>query len=144
MMIKHQKLHLWRGRVYKQLGYYQLGWKIWNLEKPPAWRTRQFVISKAFRPHVVHVYKQSMHMIRVKPSSCHTWLAKEAHVWTKCDLVESCDKMIKICHIFNTWSWPLYLSVTCWRKDKQGFIDSISSLHCTITNTQQSSSFLLP
>ena len=59
-----------------------------------------------------------MHIIRVKPSSCHTWLVKEAHVWTKCDLVESCDKMTKICHIFNTWSWPLYLSVICWRKDK--------------------------
>ena len=30
------------------------------------------VISKSFRPHVVHVYKQSMHIIRVNPSSCHT------------------------------------------------------------------------
>ena len=53
----------------------------------------------------------------VKPSSCHSWLVKEAHVWTKCDLVESSYKMTKICHIFNTWSWPLYLFVIYWRKD---------------------------
>ena len=32
---------------------------------------------------------------------------KHYHAWTKCYLVQSCDKMTKICHIFNTWSWPL-------------------------------------
>ena len=84
----------------------------------PTKSNKTIIISKSFRPHVVHVYKQSMHITRVKPS-CHTWLVKEAHVWTKCDLVESCDKMTKICYIFSTWSWPLYLSVICWRKDKK-------------------------
>ena len=33
---------------------------------------KTIVISKSFRPHVVDVYKQSMHTIRVKLSSCHT------------------------------------------------------------------------
>ena len=96
--------------------YYHM---IYNYFFHGLYRNKTMVISKSFHPHVVHVYKQSMHNIGVKPSSCHTWLVKEAHVWTKCDLVESCDKMTKICHIFNTWSWPLYLSTICWWKDNK-------------------------
>ena len=78
----------------------------WGPLDPPL-ENKIIVISKSFHPHVVHVYKQSMHIIRVKPSSCHTWLVKQARVWTKCVLVELCDKMTKICHIYNTWSWPM-------------------------------------
>ena len=93
-------------------------------------KNKTIVISKSFCLHVVHVYKQSMHIIRVNPFSCHTWLVKEARVWTKCDLVESCDKMTKICHIFNTWSWPLYLSIICWWKDNKVHSGLCNSIFC--------------
>ena len=35
-------------------------------------RNKTIIISKSFHPHIVHVYKQSMHIIRVEPSFCHT------------------------------------------------------------------------
>ena len=63
-----------------------LGSKVWTFESPKMGtfyifgplkaytyepninqKNKAIVIFKSFRPHVVHVYKQSMHITRVKP-----------------------------------------------------------------------------
>ena len=75
--------------------------ELWDRKRWIIRITRQSYISKSFRPHVVHIDKQNIHIIGVKPFCCHTWLVRQAHVWTTCVLVESGDKMTKICHIFK-------------------------------------------
>ena len=83
---------------------------VWELDNRRFPNLSIHLLSTVFT-NKTRLHQSSIHIIRVKLSSCHTLLVKEAYVCTKCVLVESCDKMTKLCHIFKTFPWPLYLSV---------------------------------
>ena len=81
--------------------------------------------SRRFPNLSVHVLSM---IIRVKPSFCHTWLVRKAHEWPNVSQLSHATKMTKIGHIFNMWSWSLYLFVIWWKDNKCQLIRNFINL----------------